>query len=204
VKKRTIVYIDGYNLYFAIKDRNWHKFLWLNLKEFAKSFILSDHELVRTKYFTSKIKKRPAKAKRQLEYLRAVYNLTEVDIYYGNYTMKKWKCNKCRHLNSTPTEKKTDVNIATEMVTDAFTDKFDTAYLVSGDSDLEAPVLSIRKYFPEKRVVVVFPQEYSTDVLKEAATAHIFVTKRKLSSNQFPQTINTSSGKILSKPTEWA
>ena len=38
----------------------------------------------------------------------------------------------------------TDVNIATAMLTDAYRDRFDTALLVSADSDLVPPVRAAR------------------------------------------------------------
>jgi hypothetical protein len=54
-------------------------------------------------------------------------------------------------------EKMTDVSVATAMLVDAFTDKFDAAFLISGDSDLAPPIQAIRNYFTNKRVIVIFP-----------------------------------------------
>jgi uncharacterized LabA/DUF88 family protein len=53
----------------------------------------------------------------------------------------------------------TDVNIAFEIMSDAFQDHFDIALLISADSDLSAPVMAIKYLFPEKRVIVAFPPE---------------------------------------------
>ena len=44
----------------------------------------------------------------------------------------------------------TDVNIAMELLVDAQQDKFDTALLVSADSDLTGPILKVRNLFPNK------------------------------------------------------
>lgn len=51
----------------------------------------------------------------------------------------------------------TDVQIATQLLADAFQDAFDTALLISGDSDLVPPVAMLRRLFPTKRVVVCCP-----------------------------------------------
>jgi uncharacterized LabA/DUF88 family protein len=53
--------------------------------------------------------------------------------------------------------KMTDVNIAVEMLVDAYNNTFDTALLISADSDLTAPLVAIRNLFPGKRVIVAFP-----------------------------------------------
>ena len=38
-KEKVIVYIDGFNLYFGLKEKKWKKFYWLNLKKLAKSLV---------------------------------------------------------------------------------------------------------------------------------------------------------------------
>ncbi|RPH91946.1 MAG: NYN domain-containing protein [Calditrichaeota bacterium] len=39
----------------------------------------------------------------------------------------------------------TDVNIATEMLSDAFQNRFDTMLLISADSDLAAPIAKVKQ-----------------------------------------------------------
>ena len=41
----------------------------------------------------------------------------------------------------------TDVNIAVELLQDAFQDAFDTAILISADSDLIAPIAAVKRSF---------------------------------------------------------
>jgi hypothetical protein len=47
-------------------------------------------------------------------------------------------------------ETMTDVNIAVELMQDAFHNNFDTALLVSADSDLVGPVVAVQKLLPQK------------------------------------------------------
>ena len=71
---------------------------------------------------------------------------------------------KCHSFNAkwdAQEEKETDVNIAVRIVSDAFLDKFDVAYVFSADTDLIPAMKCIRetkdKGFPEKEVVAIFP-----------------------------------------------
>ena len=45
----------------------------------------------------------------------------------------------------------TDVNIAVEMLADAFHNEYDTAILISADSDLSAPIKKVKSLFPQKK-----------------------------------------------------
>ena len=54
-------------------------------------------------------------------------------------------------------EKETDVNIAIAMLTDAVRDLYDTALLVSADSDLRPVVAAVKRLRTGKRIVAAFP-----------------------------------------------
>ncbi len=100
-------------------------------------------------------------------------------------------------------EKMTDVNIATQLLCDTFHDVFDTALIISADSDLVPPTQAIRKFFPEKRVVVAFPPERKSAHLKSAAHACIPIGRSALSKSVLPDCVSTSTGPILNRPAEW-
>lgn len=61
----------------------------------------------------------------------------------------------------------TDVNIAVKILGDAGDDRFDTAVIVSGDSDLTGPIEEVRARYPNKRVVVAFPPNRHPTGLKK-------------------------------------
>lgn len=44
----------------------------------------------------------------------------------------------------------TDVNIATQIIIDAYQNKYDMAMLISGDSDLDPPIKAVHKNFTQK------------------------------------------------------
>lgn len=158
--KRVTVYIDGFNVYFGLKDNDWRAYYWLDYVGLAKRLVgdlKDDFTLTATKYFTSRITSPEEKRQRQLTYLEALEANGSIEMFFGNYRDKEYFCTGCERRNYISHEKQTDVNIAVQMLSDAFQDRFDTAILVGGDSDLVPPVTEIRKLFPAKRVICVFP-----------------------------------------------
>src|ERR1700694_3271665 len=115
---RVIAYIDGFNLYYGIKESDWRRYLWLDLPTLAKSLIREDQDLTQTKYFTSRIVNPPGKKKRQSIYLEAleVHCQGHLQMYFGHYQSDPWTCNSCGAIEQVPSEKKTDVNIAVEII----------------------------------------------------------------------------------------
>lgn len=97
----------------------------------------------------------------------------------------------------------TDVNIATHLILDAFNDKYDTAILISGDSDLVPPIKAVHKQFNKKAVSVFFPPERSNNTVAGAAKGSQIIGKKKIKDHQFPLTITKKDGYILTKPESW-
>jgi hypothetical protein len=201
--KRVIAYIDGFNLYFGLKSQNWQKYYWLNVHGMAESLLKPDQELVCTKYFTSHVTGNPQKQKRQSDFLEAIQTVPSVMVYYGKYQLNPRTCRNCGVEDVVPNEKMTDVNIAVELLSDAFTDSFDVALLVSADSDLVAPVKKVRSLFPTKRILTCFPPgRYSTD-LKDATGISIKIGRAIFSRNQFPDKLQKVDGYTLTRPDRW-
>jgi len=36
---RVIAYIDGYNLYYGLREQGWKRYYWLNLQKLAGQFL---------------------------------------------------------------------------------------------------------------------------------------------------------------------
>lgn len=202
-EKRVIVYIDGFNLYFGLLEKGWRKYLWLDLQKLASSLLIDNQSLVHTKYFTSRISNPTSKQRRQSLFLDALNTLTEFSIYYGRYQAEVKTCDNCGFTTLVSNEKKTDVNIATEMLVDAFQNRFDTAILVSADADLTAPIVSIRKLFPDKAVIIAFPPARHSYELKNKASGVYFISEEKLAQNLLPESIILKNGFELKRPEKW-
>jgi len=134
---------------------------------------------------------------------RGLETLDDFQIYFGKYQSNPRRCPKCGFKEMIPNEKMTDVNIAVEMMTDAFQDRFDTALLISADSDLSAPVKSIKSLFPDKRIVIAFPPQRHSVELQKQAHATIPIGRANVAKSIFPSEVQKSDGFILKCPESW-
>jgi uncharacterized LabA/DUF88 family protein len=200
---RVIAYIDGFNLYYGLRANRWKRFYWLNLRQAVLHLLKPDQTLVRVKYFTSLVAAPLDKNRRQAVFLEALGTLPDFTIYFGHYLAGTVVCRQCGHTYTTHHEKMTDVNIATEILSDAFTDRFDAALLISADSDLVGPVQKVRQLFPQKRVIVVFPPARHSNALKNAANATLHLDRATLAQSVFPDQVVKSDGFVLHRPAEW-
>ena len=201
--ERVITYIDGFNLYFGMKSKFANKYLWLDVEKLSKEILLTDQELVATKYFTSRVRNAPEKEKRQNTYLEALQTVTQTEIFYGNYQNNQIDCKTCGSIWFSPKEKMTDVNIATQILLDAHQNNFDTAIIISGDSDLIPPVKAIKEHFTNKKIGVFFPPDRHSAFLHSVAHFSQIIGKKKLQNSQLPLQIRKPNGYILEKPITW-
>lgn len=199
---RVVAYIDGFNLYFGMKDSGFKRYYWLNVKALITTFLRPNQQLEHVKYFTAKIGRPFDKAQRQQNYLQALETLSNTTIYYGRYIQDKRTCPNCGSDYFANSEKMTDVNIAVEMMVDAQQDNFDTAILISGDSDLTGPVKAVRNLF-QKNVLVLFPPKRYSHDLSTHASAYINIGEARLKKSVFPRDISLPKGKVISCPTRW-
>jgi uncharacterized LabA/DUF88 family protein len=200
---RVIAYIDGFNLYFGLKSSGWRRYFWLDVQALAGNLLKPDQALVHTKYFTARVSAPADKVKRQNTYLDAIQTLTDFSILYGRYQLNPFTCRNCGHVHNVPNEKMTDVNIAVQLMQDAFQDNFDTALLISADSDLVGPVVAVQKLFPKKRVIVACPPNRYSANLCNASSGHFKIGRAVIAKSLFPETITTASGFVLTRPASW-
>jgi uncharacterized LabA/DUF88 family protein len=201
--KRLIAYVDGFNLYYGLRSKNWKWFYWLNVQEMARLMLKPGQTLVNTRYFTTIVNQPADKHKRQATFLEALRTLNDFQIYYGHFLSDTITCKNCGHTYQTYHEKMTDVNIATELLSDAFQDKFDVALLVSADSDLVGPVQTVQRLFGKKRIVVAFPPARYSNALKRTANAYTYIGRNVLSKSVFPDQVTKPDGFVLRRPARW-
>jgi len=201
--QRAIAYVDGFNLYYGLCSKKWKRYYWLNIQEMARLMLKPGQTLVTTKYFTSVVKHPHGKRKRQAVFLEALRTLSDFEIYFGHFLSDTVTCRKCGHTYLTHHEKMTDVRIATELMLDAFQNRFDTALLCSADSDLVGPVNAVRQSFPQKRIVVAVPPGRYSNALKRAASAYTHIGRNVLARSVFPDRVRKPDGFVLQRPKEW-
>jgi uncharacterized LabA/DUF88 family protein len=170
----------------------------------SRNLLKTDQNLAHTKYFTSRVSLPPDKAKRQSTYIDAIQALADTSVYFGKYQTNPHTCRKCGHVYNAHNEKMTDVNIAVELLQDAFRDAFDSAILISADSDLIAPIEAVKKLFPNKRVIVACPPGRFSQNLCNASSAFLKIGHGVIAKSQFPDEVRTSTGFMLRRPASWA
>ena len=54
-KKKVIVYVDGYNFYYGLKNggAKWKRHYWLDMVKFFEQMMLPDQELIEVNYYSA-------------------------------------------------------------------------------------------------------------------------------------------------------
>ena len=201
--KRIVAYIDGFNLYFGLREKGWKRYYWLDVWQLSENLIRKGH-LVGVKYFTACVRGDPPKEARQQALLGALHtHRPSLEVIYGHYLHKNWQCRKCGAVWRSSEEKKTDVNIATQLLSDAFRDRFDTAFVISGDSDIAPPIELIRADMPNKNVIVAFPPNRFSAELQRVAASSFHINQKAIRTALLPNPVIKPNGTELWKPLEW-
>lgn len=203
---RVISYIDGFNLYFGLKHKGWKKYYWLDLVTLSAALLKPGQQLQATHYFTARIRSNGRNTddmKRQTTYIDALTSRPGLTVHEGHYLKKTRRCKSCGASWPDYEEKMTDVNLAAQMLVDAYENRFDTALIISGDSDLTTPIQQVRKRFPQKRLIAVFPPNRHSAQLKKNANGFLTIGEDKLRQNQLPDPVINTAGFELQRPTHW-
>jgi len=202
---RVAAYVDGFNLYFGLKAKYQRRYLWLDLQALASSLLLPGQTLEHVTYFTARVRNDPDGEHRQSTYLDALVEHSPlVTLVDGRFQEKYRQCRNCRATWTAYEEKETDVNIAATLITDAVQDRYDTALLISADSDLCPAIRAMKQLRPEKRIIVAFPPKRHSADLKRAVDGYVSIGDDKVRLAQLPSAVLTRAGVTLTRPKHWA
>jgi uncharacterized LabA/DUF88 family protein len=205
--KKTFAYVDGYNLYYGMMDRNNHdptstaipalcKYLWLDLHGYISSYLPLEYSLQRIHYFTAAALGNEAALARHKRYWKALESNRGVQIHLGKHAP----------AGDRYSEKQTDVKFALQLYEDALFRTPDCAVLVCADSDQVPALQEIRKLGQSIELRAIFPPaRYSDDLRKHADIRHRSDNER-LREWQFPDEVGyTRAGHLIrvSRPLEW-
>ena len=217
---RTLVYIDGFNLYYRALKGTGHK--WLDIAALAQAVLPNACQVVKINYYTARISGRtdPGAPARQHAYLQALGSLPHVAIHYGNFlATKKWaglvQPPAFRPVTSLATgaatpqvayvwkteEKGSDVNLGVHLVRDACKGYFDEAAVLTNDTDLIEPIRIVTQEVGLP-VTLLTPVNQAATQLKAVAT-HVRHIEPYLGPCLFPDPVQLPGGKTVSKPPGW-
>jgi uncharacterized LabA/DUF88 family protein len=210
----AFVYIDGFAVYHMCfrhnADRNHLK--WLDYCALAGA-LLPDEEIALIRYYTARVgdsPEDPQRASRQDAYLRALATLPGLEICQGNFVKSK---REVRLVAAPPgvdprqtawvrQEKRSDVTLATHLLTDAFDGEMSVALLLTNDSDFVEPVRIVRERF-EVRLIVVSPDDRVSKRLAKAASFARPLDYGLLDKCQLPDVVVDSDGRQIFRPPAW-
>jgi len=227
---KTIIYIDGYNLYYSRLKGTQYK--WLDIAILFRDLILKQQdpsaEVVAIKYFTAPVKASYARHGQasehaQTQYFRAlqskypgllqiikgfhIFQPTSLPMYEDAKSPNK----DAMHPVWMIEEKQTDVNIALHAYRDAARSDCTQIVICSNDSDLEPALQFIRDDIPGATIGLVMPlREDSQEsgkvpnkrLTKLAHWVRHCIKDGELLSAQLPPNVPTRK-KPASKPMHW-
>lgn len=211
---KTFVYIDGFNLYYRALKRTRYK--WLNLRQLCERILPpSEYDLKFIRYFTAKVKNPPndpGQQSRQQIYFRALRTLPDLEIHYGSFLQNKaWLPDASNPINPDGSwntievikseEKGSDVNLTTYLLLDGFRNLYDTAVLVTNDSDYEEPIRVVKNDIG-KRVEVFCPAPHVNLRLSRVADKCDVTWRSTIRNCQFPHSLTDAKG-TFHKPPKW-
>jgi hypothetical protein len=205
---QTNAYIDGYNLYYRRLKGTPYK--WLDVRRMVE-LLLPGYAVERVRYFTANVIPDPAdpgQGVRQQTYLRALETLPNLTIHYGRFQLNRaWRrlaANPARSIEVLdPKEKGSDVNLATFLLWDSFADEYDSAFVVSNDSDLRTPIHVVRHRLGKKVGVGIPGTEGAIRKSALPADFHRRIRVGVLKGSQLPPVVRDAGGRRLVKPTGW-
>lgn len=202
-KERVTAYIDGFNLYYGLREARLRSSRWLDLRALCESLLRPSQQLTLVRYFTSMVRNDLRAATRQGIFIDALRASGGIEIDFGHFLPKTTNCKRCGFVHRSAEEKKTDVNIAVRLLDDAYDNRYDVAMLISADSDLAPPIESIRRRFPNKTVLVATPPRRWSSELARVSHATIRISNKRIRSNRLPDPVVSPEGKELWAPSGW-
>ena len=136
--ERIVILVDGSNMYHYLRGLKFRGILSFDYKAFAH-FLARGRHIVSATYYIGKVRPQGGDAKgeelrRAQQRLFAYLHVAGWHIEYGHMLKN----------NGVFQEKGVDVHMAVDLVTGAYDDRYDTAVLVSSDTDLIPAVHSVR------------------------------------------------------------
>ena len=181
---------------------------WLNVSLWLSNILTAQYSPLKIKYFTANVQPKPHDPHtsiRQSIYFRALATLPNVELIKGRFKKKSvtFQVNKdLKICGNVPEEKGTDVNIGVHLVNDAHLNAFDTAILVSNDSDIAEAVRIVRRDL-KKEIWVINPciDTPPCQELIQHASQFRVVREGAIRSSQFNPTLTDSVGSFTKPPT---
>jgi len=215
---RVAVYVDWFNVYRQLKKNFWKKYNWLNYKELASHFLIKDDKIVKIVYFSAYYPESKDNSAKHKNYVRVLQQAWIIPVLWKYQQVTRTFINKWNNLQSfvlddwesrewfppyklvyrTYEEKKTDVNIAVNILRDWLDDLYDKCFIISWDSDITPAIESVKKRRKDKKFICILPPWSNSTAMKNVCHKTYKIKESDLQDSQFPDII-----KWIQKPEDW-
>lgn len=219
---RTIIYVDGFNLYFRLLEKR-PALKWLNVKALAEHVLRPQNQVVAVRYYTARVSGRldPHAPARQQIYLDALATIPEISVHMGIFLSSEKFASLIHPPEFRPhlpapmaqpwpdvvkvlkvEEKGSDVNLACHLLLDAFQGNFDVAAVLSNDSDLVEPIRIVTQVLG-KPVGLLSPVSNPNPELRRVSSFVRRLSVSDLAACQFPNPLSRPPHSDLHRPSTW-
>jgi uncharacterized LabA/DUF88 family protein len=202
-------YVDGFNLYYALKRMQRRDLYWLNLESLMQVLVPAGSSLEFVNYYTSPSLETPSNRGirgRQELYWKALRSEPKVRILLGKIVPRTMRCGAhCKSSFTKWQEKETDVKIGLDILKDSLTGTVDGIILITGDTDQIPTLKMLAESCPKvpRRLFLPPMTEHFPRELTSAATFVGSLRESKLKECQFPDSICLADGRIITRPIKW-
>jgi uncharacterized LabA/DUF88 family protein len=205
--RRANVYIDGFNLYYAIRKR-FQDCKWLDVRQLSETLFPAE-SVQRVRYFTAKVSARPhdlTQPQRQQAYLRAL-EAVGVELHYGSFKQKRvpmWRAAPCIMPDCAESqvvsvikseEKGSDVALGAYLLRDSYVGDMDLAVVITNDTDLVTP-LQIARDEVGMTIALVSPYKLAHRDLEANADVVKKLRRKPVAGSLLPWTMRDEKGEI--------
>jgi len=166
--KKIVIYIDGSNFYFSIKNKFNKK---INIKRFCEK-IAENNDLIKINYYIAPLtqKTHPTQYLEQQKFLEELKKIDKFNIIFGRLEKRR------RDGDIFYVEKASDVNLALDLALDAEKGIYDEAYLVSNDGDFSGAVNAAKDFNKIVVYVAIGNRKAISYFLKKVASRTFYIT----------------------------
>lgn len=201
ISMKTICYVDGFNLFHAIKELDCPPIKWLDLWTLAQSLCdPQKDELAGVVYFTAIADWEKDKALRHRKYIAALQS-RGVEVVRSRFqkvtrSCKKNVCNCPFHE-----EKETDVALATRALSDALTGVAEKQIIITADTDQTPLLKAIKTLRPNVYTLIASTEERlkRANSLTGNCTRYKALHLQRFQACLLPRTVKNEAGKVIAE-----
>jgi uncharacterized LabA/DUF88 family protein len=220
---RVSVFIDGFNFYHALidtsKGQDLRKYRWISYWDLGQYFAHKrDCSLESVYIFTAYPTWDTQKLQRH-ENLVKIWTDTGCKVVLGNFKQVHKNCNNykrskiynsmrckisncsdCNGVYISHEEKKSDVNFSVKLIEAAMDNEFDTAVMVTADTDIIPAVNVIKKRFQDKAIGLSCPPNRRNDEFAKSCAFEYVLKRNVLNKCLLPDPYILKDGSTIPNP----